>query len=475
MTIGLEGFEGALKDAALELKSINRSETIKLVSNLDADGITAASIIVKVLERENFSYNLAILHQLKENFARDLASEDYGTFIFCDLGSGQLKSINKHFRGKKVFVLDHHEIQGEPAQNVTHINPHSFGFDGSSEVSAAGVCFFFARSMGEDNEDLAHLAVIGAIGDVQEKNGFKGLNRVILEIAEKKGKIKVERGLKLFGLETRPLIKLLLYSSDLEIPGVSNDEAGVIVFLKEIGVNPLEPRNRWKSYYDLSEKQRKDLASKIILKRKEASIPYAEDVFTNVYKLPGEKRGQFRDAKEFSTLLNSCGRMDNAGLGIGACLGDEKQKRKALKGLLEYKRTLIDAMSWYKANKGDPSRVTKGKNYIIINARSEVLATVVGTIASMITKNGDAGRDTFVLSMARNIDDTTKVSLRVSNNPAGVDLKAIVSEVTSVVGGEAGGHQYAAGAIIATEREDAFIEVAKEVFNRHTEHNKKKN
>ncbi|MBN2142096.1 DHH family phosphoesterase, partial [Candidatus Woesearchaeota archaeon] len=371
------------------------------------------------------------------------------------------------FKGKKVIVLDHHEVQGEPAENIIHVNPHDFGFDGSSEVSASGVSFFFARAVDDRNDDLAHIAIIGAIGDVQEKNGFKGLNKRILEIAVAKDKIKVEKGLKLFGLETRPLAKLLLYSSDLNIPGVTNNEEGVTRFLKELGIDVRQKRNQWRKYYDLSEKDRKHIAAKIILLRKEAGISDAEDIFTNVYKLVGEKAGHFRDAKEFSTLLNSCGRMDNAGLGIGACLGDKKQRSRALKGLMDYKRTLIDAISWYKENKGDAKKVITGKNYVIINAKNEVLATVVGTIASMITKNGDMKESTFVLSMARNLDDTTKVSLRVSNNPDGIDLKEIVSEITSVVGGEAGGHQYAAGAIILTRREADFIVEAEKVFARH--------
>ncbi len=72
----LDGFERALQDAALGFKNISRSDTVKLVSNLDADGITAGAIMVRVLERENFSYSLTILHQLKDNFAMELAGED---------------------------------------------------------------------------------------------------------------------------------------------------------------------------------------------------------------------------------------------------------------------------------------------------------------------------------------------------------------------------------------------------------------
>jgi len=462
----LKNFEVALNRAAANFKQIDRSKSIKLVSNLDADGISAASIMIKTFERLNLSYSITILHQLKEENIRELAQDDYEYYVFCDLGSGQLRVLNKYFENKKLFVLDHHEIQGRPEKNITHINPHLFGFDGSSEISAAGVCFLFARAVDKKNEDLAHLAIIGAIGDVQEKNGFKGLNKAILEIAVRKGMIRVEKGLRLFGLQTRALHKLLEYSSDLGIPGVTGNESGAVQFLKRIGVEPVDENGKWKTFSRLTEAEKKRLVAGIIMKRQNAGIKNPEDIFTNVYVLPDEEPGIFRDAREFSTLLNSCGRMNNASLGIGACLGDEKQRVMAVNSLRDYKKEIVSSMNWYKEHisKTGSDRIIKGSNYIIINAKDNVLVTMIGTIASMISKNNDLEDNIFVLSMARNPDNTTKVSLRITGNPEGVDLKSIVSELVQRVGGEAGGHQFAAGAVIDTDKEDEFTEEAKALF-----------
>jgi RecJ-like exonuclease len=462
----LELFQSALERAAEELKKIGKSKVVKLVSNLDADGISAASIMIKALERLNLSYSTTILHQLKDENAKEIASEDYDYYVFCDLGSGQLKALNKYFEGKKVFVLDHHEVQGKPESNIIHINPHDYGFDGSSEISAAGVCFFFAKTISKENEDLAHLAIIGAIGDVQEKKGFTGLNKMILDIAVSKGKIRVETGLKFFGLQTRPIQKLLEYSSDMGIPDVTGSESGAVQFLKRIGIEPLDAKGRWKIFPDLSDDEKRKLAAAIIMKRQSAGIKNPEDIFTDVYILEEEKPGHFRDAKEFSTLLNSCGRMDNASLGIGSCLGDKKQRENAVNSLFDYKREIVSSMNWYKehAAKDKSDRIIKGNNYVIINAKDNVLSTMIGTIASMISKNNELDNNVFVMSMARNPDSTTKVSLRITGNPDGIDLKSIVAELVEMVGGEAGGHQYAAGAIIETEKEEKFIEQAKALF-----------
>lgn len=462
----LKKFEIALNRAAKEVKQIDKTQVIKVISNLDADGISAASIIIKTLERLNLAYSVTILHQLKEDNGREIAQEDYQYCVFCDLGSGQLRVLNKEFKGKKVFVLDHHEVQGSPEEHVTHINPHDYGFDGSSEISASGVCFLFSREVDKENEDLGHIAIIGAIGDVQAKDGFKGLNKIILDIAVRKGKIRVEKGLRLFGLQTRPLHKLLEYSSDLTIPGVTGSESGAVQFLQSIGVEPVNNKNRWRTFADLSKEEKKRLVAGIIMKRQSRGIANAEDVFSEVYVLPDEKPGHFRDAKEFSTLLNSCGRMDNSSLGIGACLGDEKQRIKAVNSLLDYRKEIVSSMNWYNkhASKGKSDRIIKGSNYIIINAKDNVLSTMIGTIASMISKNNQMEDNIYIMSMARNPDDTTKISLRITGNPEGVDLKGVVAELVTRVGGEAGGHQYAAGAIIETDKEDKFIEEAKILF-----------
>lgn len=461
----LKDFDAALRRAAEELKKLDRQTAVKLVSNLDADGITSASIIIRALEREGFKYSLMILHQLSDENAKAISEEDFGCFIFCDLGSGQLSSLNRHFKEKKVFILDHHEIQGKPEKNIVHVNPHDFGFDGSSEISAAGVCFLFARAMNKSNEDLAHLAIIGAIGDVQEKGGFADLNNRILEIAMKKGLVRVEKGLRLFGLETRPLNNLLRYSFDILIPGVTDDEYGTRRFLEEIDVPLSDRHGKWRTYYELSEHEIKRLTEGIIARRSAAGIKTPEAIFTNVYIIEGEEKGHFRDAKEFSTLLNSCGRLDNAALGIGACLGDQKQRKAAVKSLADYKRKIITSMEWYRKNDEKRSdRVIRGHNYIIINARDEIMATMIGTLASMISKNRELEHSIFVLSMARNPDKTTKVSLRVSGSPENIDLKQVISDLVKIVGGEAGGHRSAAGATIENEKEELFIEAAKEYF-----------
>ena len=51
-----------------------------------------------------------------------------------------------------------------------------------------------------------------------------------------------------------------------------------------------------------------------------------EELIGYTYTFPREDRRSFlRDCREFSTMLNSCGRISKAGVGIGVCMGDRNK------------------------------------------------------------------------------------------------------------------------------------------------------
>jgi len=124
---------------------------------------------------------------------------------------------------------------------------------------------------------------------------------------------------------------------------------------------------------------------------------------------------------------------------------------------MQYRREIVSAMNWYRDHKKE---VITGKGYVLINAKDEVLPSMIGTMASMISKSAGMEDDTYVMSMARNYDDTTKVSLRISRATGEVNLKNIMFKLATLVGGDAGGHREAAGAVIPTEKEQEFKQQA---------------
>lgn len=457
-----KNFYASIEKAVDRFRKWDKSKTIQIISHLDADGISACAILTKILNAENRKYSISILQQLARDKVEEIAKQNYGYVIFADLGSGQIKDIVELLKEKEVLILDHHQPEEAEAENVTHVNPHLNGIDGSKEISGAGVVYLFAKALSKENKKLAHIAVIGAIGDVQEEGKFMKLNKEILETAVEQGKIKIKRGLRLFGTQTKPLHKVLEYSTDPYIPGVSGSESAAIQFLHQMGIEPKDGIN-WKKLKDLSEEEMQRLIAGIIMKRFGEENP--DDVLGNIYLLPKEEEGSpTRDAREFATLLNACGRMDKASFGIGVCLGIEKDKQKALSTLTDYKREIVMALNWYDDNK---DKLIKGDGFVIINAEDNINPNIIGTLASIISKSNGLKPGTYVLSLARSKDKMTKISMRIAGERGmDLDLRDVVKEIVNEIGGEAGGHQYAAGALIETGKEKEFLKAAEKVLAR---------
>ncbi len=459
-------FKEDVKRIAEEFSKLDKKETIRLISHLDADGISAASLMIKCLNNDNRKYSISIVQQLNKEVLQEIAKEPYKYVVFADIGGGIINSIREILNDKKVFILDHHEPEAIDAkdENILMVNPHKFGIDGGIEISGSGVVYLFASCLDEKIKDFAHVAIIGAIGDLQEQNGFSKLNKEILDEAIKRGKIKIIKGLRLFGAQTKPLHRVLEYCTDPYIPGVTGSESGAIQFLSSMGIDP-KNGNDWKKIGHLNDEEMKKLVTGVIMKRFSEENP--EDVLGNVYLLKEEEHeSPTKDAREFATLLNACGRLGKASLGIGACLGDKKIKAKAIKSMEAYKREIVNAIKWYEANK-ESDFVVRGNGFMIINAQDKVMHTMIGTLASILSKSNDVKEKTFIMSMARLVDGNTKVSLRISGRNKDVDLKQIIDKIVhGFENCEAGGHANAAGALIPSDKEEEIIEKAKEVLGR---------
>ena len=454
-----QNFFKDIEEAVIKFKQL-KDKPIRIISHLDSDGLCSASILSKAFQNENISFSLSIVKQLNEEVLKELSREDYDCYFFTDLGSGQLSLIKKYLK-KQIFILDHHKPE-KTKNDFTHINPHLHNIDGSTEISGSGVTYLFAKQLNQKNIEVSHLAIIGAIGDIQ-KIEESYLNNLILKDAIENNILEVKTGLRIFGAQTKPLHKVLEYSTDPYIPGVSGSPQAVFNFLKELGIEPKDGKE-WKKLIHLSKEDMQKLVTGIILKR--IGIEKTpEDVLGSIFILKNEEEGTTKDVKEFSTLLNSCGRLGNYSLGIGTCLNDKKIKQKAIANLTSYKREIVLALNWFHKNKHDSSYVSEHSGFVIINGGDKIKETLIGTLASIISKSGIYPEDTIILSLANTIDDNIKISIRICGfKPKEVDLRQILSEITSKVGCEAGGHLFAAGSLIPQEKEKEFIEHAIETL-----------
>lgn len=435
-------------------------QSVHVMSHLDADGLTSTAILLTALERAGISYALDVVQNVDEAAIQTLNRSDESAVIFVDIGSGQLDLIVRDLRAKEVLILDHHEPACEELpESIIQANPHVFGLDGSAGISGAGVTYLFARELDEQNRDLAHLAIVGAIGDVQERDGFHQLNRLIHKEAEESGKLRTERGLTMYGAQTKPLTRVLAYNRDLELEGITGSLPAALSFLVSLGIEPISA-GRERRLSDLSVEERQRLTSALLMKR--SHLPDPAKIIGNTYTLVDEEEGTpFRCARELATLLNACGRMDAAVVGIRACMGDREMKRRALELESEYKRALSDAIRWYEGMR-DTGQIESGK-LIIIDGRDVVQASIIGTLASIVSHMDLTPRGALILSLARVENGDVKVSLRVKGDTE-LDLRALMHEIALAVGGAAGGHLNAAGALVPREHEERFLEEAERIL-----------
>jgi RecJ-like exonuclease len=434
------------------MKTLMREKRIRLASHFDADGLTSAAIIMKMAMRLGVDFKLSVHKQLTSDVVEKLKSElkSGDMLVLSDFGSGQLNQLKPVLDSIPVVVLDHHEPLRMEHPNLLHLNPLLFS---DEEISASMVCYMLAKAVDVENSDLIDLAILGAVGDMQDENWrFEGTARKLLEEAELLGKISVTRGLRLFGRNTRPLHKALEYSFDPMIPGIAGSESHAVQFLSDLDID-VHSDDGWKRLCDLTEDEQKVLTSAIIMQRLKFDSDDAGDIFGEIYNLVG-KPLELQDAREFATLLNACGRTGNVDIGIRLCMGDFSAYPQTWEIEENYKRMISDSMNLIREG---GLQATEYATYI--HGGSKIPDEVIGTVSSISLNSDIVDRRKPLIGLADAGNGKVKVSARLARdiNNLNLNLRDIISKAATAVDGEGGGHRYAAGALIDKGKEQEFI------------------
>ena len=454
---------------------IEAKEPIFVTSHLDADGLTAAGIVASALSRRGTPFHLRITRQLDKVYLSEIAGKGTERFIFCDLGSGQLPLIQEALGEAEIVILDHHPpLKKKPPSNIRQVNPHECGFDATFEISGAGVSYLMARHLGGSNEDLAGLAVVGALGDIQDRgkqHDLVGLNReIIVEDAVASGVLDRSIDMRIFGRETRPIHIALQYCSDPYIPGISNDPEGAMNFLANLEIE-LREGDQWRTIASLAKEEKRKLNSELVTYMLKQNIPprEAQSLVGVVFTLVHEEKGSYlRDARMFSTLLNATGRSNQGGIGVAICMGNRQDLlRKAETILKEYREQLALGLQWLT---DDPEAVTKLHLIQTFHAKDRVPDTIVGSIAGMALNSRILDWSKPVIAFVFSRDGRVKVSVRTTRKivEAGADLGQAMKKATTEIGSgsEGGGHNIAAGATIPRGQEERFLEIIERILRK---------
>jgi single-stranded-DNA-specific exonuclease len=166
-----------------------------LVHHNDTDGIASGAILKRALEREGWVTENIPVERIHPLFLPRIHTFDRNFIFYADLGGQAASMIEARvLPGTGVIILDHHPPSLSSLSRLLQVNPEILGIDGDLRASAASVAFFWARALSANNDDLAYLAIIGAIGDHQTVEGeMIGLNALACEIALKRGEVHISR------------------------------------------------------------------------------------------------------------------------------------------------------------------------------------------------------------------------------------------------------------------------------------------
>lgn len=434
----------SINDFAKDFLEKTGKKDILVISHFDTDGITSAAIFGKCLQNLDKKFSFKIIKSLDKDFISTLPKTKI--IVFLDLASSNLKDLAK--LPNQIYIIDHHEldISFKLPDNIKIINPHLF--HSGEDMSGSCVTYLVSKELTKKpNVEQATLAIIGLVGDILEKNIGPLTNTII-----KDGETTIKKGLLLYP-STRPLNKALEYCSNPFIPGITGDNAGANELLRESGIE--FTKKGYKTLIELNDDEMKRLATAVALRITDTEK--MKEFIGNLFLV--KFFNKLEDARELSALINSCSRMGHTHIALLLCMGNKNAKQQAEKIYIKYKQNIISGLNHVNSN---PK--IQGKQYVIMNAKDQIKDTIIGTIASILSMSAVYKEGTIIITMAYN-KDKIKVSSRISGTrgekSSSRNLKEVMNEITDLIGGEAGGHKFAAGCIINKDKEEAFIELVK--------------
>ena len=422
---------------------IENDEVIRIISHNDADGISSAAVIANALAEEKVQFHTTIIPRLKEDIVNQLRHEKYDLFIFSDMGSAFVDEFNSY--KSDVIIADHHQVSDTKADsNVVHINPHLFDIDGSRDLSGAGSSYLAIRDL--NKKHLAYFALISAFGDMQGQEGFTGVNKMIVDDAIESGALEIHDGLKIVSKSSEPIFKSLAYTFSPPLPGISGDLEGSQEFLEKMGLS-------YGIKFTDMEDEEKDLL-------KDALMNINPDIFGDCYTIAREVP-LLRDLEEYSYILDACGKNKKFGLGLSIALGERQNALDAAIDLQrKYRDQIVKGLEWVKRE-----GAVQLSHMQYLYSEDKVLKSVMGTIASIGLSVELLDDSKPVLGLSR-LHKDIKISGRTTREMVkrGVDLGKALQDSSNNFGGQGGGHDIAAGAMIPYESKDNFLNLVNEMI-----------
>lgn len=455
----LEALKRRMSSASELLARLSRQRRrVLVVTHIDADGLSSGAIAFQALLRLGAIASVRAVPDLDPRTIEELKGDNFDYYLFTDLGSGLIDDLEKAL-GERFLVVDHHQLPPEYYGHPNVINAWAFGYDGGTESSSSTMAYMLALAIDEENEDLSAGAVIGALGDRQDRGpgrSLTGLNREALEDAVQQGIVAVSKDYVFHGRETRPIHEAIALTYTPYLAGLSGAKDAALAVLSNSGF-ALKEHGRWRNLSELSPEEKQKLLEVLtsFIGAGEGGTDVISEIIGEVYTLKGEDPlTPLRDAREFSTLINACGRMDATDVGIAIAMGDrDSALSEAMRLSIEYRAKINKALQILQTSN---ERVSTHGRVAVVVGDEFIEERMTGSISSLLASS-EKYKDKMVLACARSGELELKFSSRLGDDFSGeVNLGEIMKEAAERVGGVGGGHSRAAGAKILISRRDEF-------------------
>ena len=465
--MGVNELYQALKPICEKICSIvENGNEIFIITHSDADGIISASIISASLARLGAKCTVRTISDMTLDTIEQMRSENHDFYIITDLGGGMANELFKALN-KKWMIIDHHQIPLEEmhedyTDNI--LNAWKYSIDGDKEICAGGMSYMVANTLDRKNRDLSSIATVSAIADRQDqgdKKSLLGVNSEIMKTAQSLGLISVDLDLMFTGRETRPLHEALAYTSFPYIDGLTWNTENCYTIFKNAGVMMKDNDERWRTLSEISQEEKSIILDAIAKFVATSSQNPSANIIDNLigyrYTLTNEdQRSQLRDAREFSAMLNACGRIGKAGVGIGICMGDRNlMLAEGEEIVATYRATLRNYISTIFAEKW---RLVDDGESVFVNGEGLLSEDLVGAVASLLSESPTfSNRLLFVRALAK--DGTYKFSSRKCIGcKIELNLGLLIRHCSESIGGIGGGHFATAGCRIPSRRLEHFLQ-----------------
>jgi RecJ-like exonuclease len=218
---------------------------------------------------------------------------------------------------------------------------------------------------------------------------------------------------------------------------------------------------------DLSQDEKQKLLNAIIAYLTSQNLPsnVVLDLVGTVYTFVNEPQGSpTRDGREFSALLNACGRTGNPSIGISIGLGDRKAAlTEANEVVANYRKTLANYMEWLTKS---PNAIQKFKTIWAIRGENQIQESMTGAFSSILSSAGNLTPDFAIIVLTKSKDGGLKLSARAPSKllKMGMNLGAALNATATKYSGFGGGHNVAAGAHIKVKDPVPFLEELDQVL-----------